>query len=353
MSSRSGVVALLAAAAMFAGAACAAAQSLTPDAVNGAAFSGAEPRGDKSGAKSGARSGARSSPRTGKAGAPLLVKAQVLLDRSGFSPGVIDGRDGDNLRKALAAFARDRGLKEDGEFNQELWAKLAETSSEPVLTEYAITNEDVKGPFAPKIPARMEDMAKLDRLAYRSPQELLAEKFHTSEDLLKALNPGKRLDEAGTRMTVPNVRAGSADKGEKRTVARIEIAKDARALKALDKSGKLIAFYPASIGSADKPAPSGEHTVRSVAENPTYTYDPDFKFKGVKATEKLTIKPGPNNPVGAVWIDLSLDTYGIHGTPEPEKVGKTYSHGCVRLTNWDAKELARMVEKGTKVAFVD
>ena len=348
MLNRAGVVALLAAGGLFADVACAAAQGLTPDAVNNAAFSAADARGAKAGVKAGAKARKPSSA--------VLVKAQILLDRSRFSPGVIDGRNGDNLRKALAAFAQDRGLKSEGDVNQEVWTKLAETSGEPALTDYTISDADVKGPFVQKIPAQIEDMAKLERLAYASPQELLAEKFHTSEDLLKALNPGKRLDEAGTRIVVPNVLAGQADKGDKidkGAVARIEVEKGARALKVLDKGGKLLAFYPASIGSTEKPAPSGEYTVRAVAENPTYTYDPKFKFKGVKAKEKLTIKPGPNNPVGAVWIDLSLETYGIHGTPEPDKVGKSYSHGCVRLTNWDVKELAGLIQKGTKVTFVD
>lgn len=342
MSSRRGLVAVAAAVGVFAGVGSGAAQGLTPDAVNNAAFSPADARRGKTGTK--ARK--QLSP-------PILVKAQVLLDRSRFSPGMIDGRNGDNLRKALAAFAQDRGLKAGGELSQDVWTKLAETSTDPALTEYTISDADVKGPFTQKIPARMEEMAKLDRLAYTSPQELLAEKFHTSQDLLKALNPGKRLDEAGTRIVVPNVLGGKTDRREKGSVAKIEVEKGARTLKVLDKGGKLLAFYPASIGSTDKPAPSGEFTVRAVAENPTYTYNPEFKFKGVKTTEKLTIKPGPNNPVGAVWIDLSLETYGIHGTPEPDKVGKSYSHGCVRLTNWDVKELAGLVEKGTKVAFVD
>ncbi|HEX2725886.1 MAG TPA: L,D-transpeptidase [Beijerinckiaceae bacterium] len=334
---------MLAVVSLCAGIACAAAQGLTADAVNNATFS-ADARNAKTGAK------------VGKGPSPALVKAQVLLDRSRFSPGMIDGRTGDNLRKALAAFAQEHGVKAAGELNQDVWTKLTESSGEPAVIEYTISDADVKGPFAEKIPARMEDMAKLDRLGYTSAQELLAEKFHASADLLTALNPGKRFDEAGTRIVVPNVLASQgekSDKSDKGNVARIEVEKGARALKVLDKGGKLLAFYPASIGSTDKPAPSGDFTVRAVAENPTYTYDPKFGFKGVKAKEKLTIKPGPNNPVGAVWIDLSLETYGIHGTPEPEKVGKSFSHGCVRLTNWDAKELAAMVQKGTKVTFVE
>ena len=134
---------------------------------------------------------------------------------------------------------------------------------------------------------------------------------------------------------------------------KLVVRKSEHALHALDKDGKLVAFYPASIGSEEKPAPSGSYKIERVAQNPTYTYNPKYKFKGVKSDKPFTIKPGPNNPVGAVWIDLSLESYGIHGTPEPAKVGKTYSHGCVRLTNWDVRQLAQMVEKGTPVEFVD
>jgi lipoprotein-anchoring transpeptidase ErfK/SrfK len=192
-------------------------------------------------------------------------------------------------------------------------------------------------------------MAKLDRLGYTSPVEELAEKFHMDESLLKALNPGKAFDKAGTTILVANIK--NEKPGEK--VGKIVVEKGQHALRALDKDGKLVAFYPASIGSEEKPAPSGSYKVERVAQNPSYTYNPKYKFKGVKSDKPFTIKPGPNNPVGAVWIDLSLESYGIHGTPEPSKVGKTYSHGCVRLTNWDVKQLAAMVEKGTSVEFVD
>ncbi|WP_445504134.1 L,D-transpeptidase family protein [Microvirga sp. G4-2] len=283
---------------------------------------------------------------------PVLVKAQVLLDRARFSPGAIDGRNGENMQNAIRAFEKARGLKVDGALDEELWAKLNEASPDPVLITYTISDEDVKGPFT-VIPERMEEQAKLERLSYSSPEELLAEKFHMDEDLLKELNPDKRFDQAGTSIVVANVAPPSAANEQAKEIEKIEVVKSEHILRVIGKDGAVIATYPASIGSEEKPAPTGSHTVRAVAPNPTYTYNPDYAFKGVKAKEKFEIKPGPNNPVGSKWIDLSVESFGIHGTPEPEKVGKAYSHGCVRLTNWDVEELAGMVKKGMPVVFLD
>ena len=282
-----------------------------------------------------------------KAISPLVIKAEILLARAHFSPGEISGRPGENLNKAIAAFAEAQG-KATKKLDRELWDKLSSVSADPVVIEYTISEADMRGPFVEKIPDKMEMMQDLPRLAYTTPREALAEKFHMSPELLSALNPGEKFDVAGHTILVANIPTGSLQE----KVNRIRVDKAKQELRAFDAGGKLLAYYPATVGSEEKPAPSGTLKVTAIKKNPTYHYNPAYAFKGVRTTKPFTVEPGPNNPVGIVWIGLTGEGYGIHGAPEPGKVGKTQSNGCVRLTNWDALQLASGVSKGTSVDFI-
>jgi lipoprotein-anchoring transpeptidase ErfK/SrfK len=306
-----------------------AAEKLTREAIEAATFDGKLPNADRPSA--------------------LAVKVQVLLDRGNFSPGEIDGLFGENVQKALRAFAEANGLASSKTLTPEIWVKLQEVSSEPVITDHALTAKDVKGPFIDKLPSRLEQMKTLPRLGFASAKEALAEKFHMSEALLATLNPGKRFDRAGESIAV--IALGTREMLP--AVARIEVDKARATVKAFAADGKLLAFFPATVGSMEKPTPSGTLKVTSVHRNPSYRYNPEYKFKGVRARVPFTVRPGPNNPVGSVWIGLSEQGFGLHGTAEPSRVSKSESHGCVRMTNWDAERLGASVKRGVPVDFVE
>jgi lipoprotein-anchoring transpeptidase ErfK/SrfK len=273
---------------------------------------------------------------------PSIVRLQVLLDRAGASPGVIDGYDGDNVRKSVVAFEMMQGLPADGVIDPELLARIE--TVEPIVGLYTISPEDLSA-IVPPLPKDYAALAERDFLGYTSVEEELAERFHMDIKLLKTLNPTAGY-QAGDQIFV--TAPGPNREG---TVATIEADKALRQVRAYDAAGVLLAAYPATIGSEDNPSPSGSHVVKGVAHDPTYTYNPRINFQQGDNREILNLPPGPNGPVGSVWIDLSEPTYGIHGTPEPSLIDKTGSHGCVRLTNWDANELAGMVAPGVEVDF--
>jgi lipoprotein-anchoring transpeptidase ErfK/SrfK len=279
---------------------------------------------------------------------PAGIRLQVLLDRAHFSPGEIDGKFGENAKKALRAYEEAQQLPSSDEVGADVWTKLA-SDDRSVITNYTISDKDVAGPFLHKLPAKMEDMKDIPKLSYTSAREGLAEKFHMSEDLLSALNPGRHFDRA--EETIAVIDTGADQSPEK--AAKVEVDKNRQTVKLFDKSNALIGFYPATVGSEEKPSPTGTLKVTEIDRNPTYRYNPAYHFKGVHSRKPFTIRPGPNNPVGTMWINLSGEGYGIHGTPFPGKVSKSESHGCVRLTNWDAERVAERVSKGTLVAFVD
>lgn len=273
-----------------------------------------------------------------------LAAIQAMLDRSRHSPGVVDGYMGGNTRRAIRYYRMANGLPKGDAIDDALIKSLLDTQTGDVFRSYTITEDDVNGPFY-EVPNEFAAMADMERVGYRNAQELLAERFHMDRDFLAALNPEADFGKAGTKITV----MARGDNQVAGAIKRIAIRKSSKSVVAFGGNGKMVASYPATVGSDEFPSPSGSMQVNAVAPEANYTFDPDDQRWGPDKT--FVIPPGPNNPIGGVWIDLGKDGYGIHGSPDPQLIGKTASHGCVRLTNWDARELAAAVSQGIPVQF--
>jgi lipoprotein-anchoring transpeptidase ErfK/SrfK/murein DD-endopeptidase MepM/ murein hydrolase activator NlpD len=279
------------------------------------------------------------------------LTVQVLLDRQNYSPGEIDASLGTNTRRALNKFEKDHNLQptQTGQPSDQTLKALGAVQAQ-VLTEYTITPEDVRGPYVKSIPKEFLDQAKLEALSYTSPLEQLGEKFHSSPDLMRMLNKSASWKE-GEKIEVPNIDLNPPEPPAKKKTLKVIVTEATSSVEVEDPNGHSVFYAPVTAGSEHDPLPLGNWKVVGVGRHPKFHYNPDL-FWDAKATDtKATLAPGPNNPVGVVWIDLDAPHYGLHGTPEPSKIGYTESHGCVRLTNWDASRLANLVVPGTIVTF--
>lgn len=281
---------------------------------------------------------------------------QVSLDRAGFSPGVIDGAPGRGTRAALQRFQEAKGLAVSGTLDD---ATRQALPADPSLVEYTLTAEDLAGPFVDRIPDDMMEKRTLEVLGYTSPAEMIAERFHASPRLLARLNPHLAW-KPGEVLQVPNVEPflvpvatetrkvnpPAADR-----VADVRVSKSGGALTVRAVDGSVLFSAPVTSGSEHDPLPVGTWKVTAVYLRPVFHYSPELFWDADPSHAKAKVNAGPNNPVGIVWIDLDKEHYGLHGTPEPGRVGVTQSHGCVRLTNWDAMRVAALVKTGTPVLF--
>ena len=293
---------------------------------------------------------------------PVAVQLQILLDRAGFSPGIIDGAWGLNAAKAITFFARpDDSTRLTGgspptvtSIDQPTYERLRSAARSNVLVRsYTVTSDDLKGPFK-AVPENVYSQAKLSCLCYSSPAEAIAEKFHVSQKLLAQLNPRVKIDNLapGTKLIVPNVELdGSPVPQDTAIAARLVISRKDYWTQVLDSAGQIIYHFPSTLGAGYDPSPTGDLKVTYVAWDPAFRYQPKLFAEVPDHEPPALLPPGPNSPVGVVWISLSKPHYGIHGTSSPETIGYANSHGCVRLTNWDALRLSMIVQGGTRVSF--
>jgi len=293
----------------------------------------------------------------------MVLAAQVMLDAAGFSPGEIDGKAGANFGRAVAAYQQSHDLGASGKVDDATVDRLRQDfKGQPPVVGYTIADADIAGPFQPDIPKDLEAQSKLPSLDYRNALEAIAEKFHASPALIESLNPGQTFMQTGTQITVPNVTPteplpptteGKPATGAKTKPmgARIVVTKKTSALTVEDANGRVLFFAPVTTGSQHDPLPIGKWKVTGVQQMPAFHYNPDLFWDASPAHSKAKIPPGPNNPVGVAWIDLSKPHYGIHGTPEPSQIGHVQSHGCVRMTNWDVRRVMEWARPGTLVVF--
>ncbi len=297
-----------------------------------------------------------------------ILQAQVALDRAGFSPGVIDGKEGMSFTAALSGFQQSRGLPETGKYDDATAKALLGNAAPPATWLVKIPEGFARGPFV-NVPKDLNEQAQLPLIGYRNLLEKLAERFHTKPEVLVALNAPNTKIGPGATVRVPaigNQPVASIDGDERGwgdTLASLAVAKDQPqadhiivdksdgVLRVFDAQDRLMAQFPATMGSEHDPLPIGTWEIKGISRNPDFHYNPDLFWDAEAKDEKAVLKPGPNGPVGVVWIDLSKPHYGIHGTPEPQTIGRTESHGCIRLTNWDAARLAQMVKSGVKAIF--
>jgi lipoprotein-anchoring transpeptidase ErfK/SrfK len=297
------------------------------------------------------------------------LSTQVLLDRLGFGPGVIDGHAGQSLTAAIKGFQKAHDLTQTGKLDADTTKALDAFSTTPGTIEVTLSDADVAGPFVGPIPDDAAKQAALPAMGYSDLMELLSERYHTTKATLIVLNSADTKLVAGTKIKVPNVRPAATDypesfkpawratlaslsvSSDQPKAAKIVVDKSDKVLRVYDADNKLVAQFPVTTGSTHDPLPIGSWKIQGVSPLPPFHYNPALFWDAKPGDEKQTIKPGPNGPVGVVWMDLNKEHYGIHGTENPETIGRTQSHGCIRLTNWDAARLSLMVKPGTPAVF--